>query len=288
MQLIWKRIEATYVLRQYETAEKWCRLAMHRLFEKPGEANMAKISRKILLCALGRGDINCARDIFGSMSDAAKEEPLTRFLLYKIAIRNGEVELAAECLEKVASCSEDPTLLFACVLDAQKAGNKTDVLDALWMVLDKCGYGFQENVRLPSIIRMIIVLLVGVIESEGDSRENIEKLCKLFEAGKKFGIFLSQETYTNHRSIECYTKVPQPRNLVGPRTRMVFPKLLQSISKTSLFLGAKPIPQDASLLHWLHRPLSSRYWRRCTRRCYTPENVLQFLCNDNIRFDCES
>ncbi|KAB8288201.1 hypothetical protein EYC80_010206 [Monilinia laxa] len=183
--LLWKRIEASYGLRKYETAEKWCRLAMHKLFLTPGEANMAKIARKLLLCALGRDDVDCARDVFVSMSDAAREEPLTQFLMYKIAIRSGDVELAAECLEKVTSCSEDPTLLFACVLDAQKAGNKTNVLDALWMVLDKCGYSAQESVRLPSIIRTIIILLVGVIESEETSvnkaGENTEKLCRLFE-----------------------------------------------------------------------------------------------------------
>ncbi|KAA8565380.1 hypothetical protein EYC84_011087 [Monilinia fructicola] len=183
--LLWKKIEESYGLGQYATAEKWCRLAMHKLFLTPGEENMAKIARKLLLCALGRGEFDCARDVFGSMSDTAKEEPLTRFLMYKIAIRSGDVELAAECLEKVTSCSEDPTLLFACVLDAQKAGNKNIVLDALWMVLDKCGYGAREDVYLPSIIRTIIILLVGVIESEGSptnkTGENIEKLCKLFE-----------------------------------------------------------------------------------------------------------
>ncbi|KAF7883240.1 uncharacterized protein EAF02_005160 [Botrytis sinoallii] len=183
--LIWKKIEANYGLKQYEVTEKWCRLAIHGLFKIPGEANMAKISRKLLLCALNRGDINSARDTFTSMSDCAKEEPLTRFLMYKIAIRSEEVELAAECLEKVASCTEDPSLLFACVLDAQQVGNKKHVLDALWMVLDKCGYCVQENVRLPSIIRMIIVLLIGMIDAEntpsGYARENIEKLCKMFE-----------------------------------------------------------------------------------------------------------
>ncbi|ESZ92874.1 hypothetical protein SBOR_6737 [Sclerotinia borealis F-4128] len=183
--LIWKKIEATYGLQQYEAAEKWCRLAMHKLFEKPGEANMAKISRKLLLCALGRGDINSAHEVFGSMSDMAKEEPLTRFLMYKIAIRSQEVELAAECLEKIASCSEDSTLLFACVLDAKKAGNKNNVLEALWLVLDKYEYGTQENLHLPSIIRTIIILLISVIESEEspatDHKEGIGRLCKLFE-----------------------------------------------------------------------------------------------------------
>ncbi|APA16318.1 hypothetical protein SS1G_14347 [Sclerotinia sclerotiorum 1980 UF-70] len=183
--LIWKKIEANYSISEYELTGKWCRVAMHKLFEKSGEANMAKISRKLLLCALSRGDINSARNIFGSMSDSAKEEPLTRFLMYKVAIRSSEVELAAECLERVASCSEDTNLLFACVLDAQKVGNKTHVLNALWLVLERCGYGLQQNVHLPSIIRMIIVLLVGVIATEeasaNDTRENIEKLCVLFE-----------------------------------------------------------------------------------------------------------
>ncbi|KAF7952888.1 hypothetical protein EAE96_006111 [Botrytis aclada] len=183
--LIWKKIEANYGLKQYEVTEKWCHLAIHRLFKAPGEANMAKISRKLLLCALNRGDINSARDIFASMSDSAKEEPLTRFLMYKISIRSEEVELAAECLEKVASCSKDTSLLFACVLDAQQVGNKKHVLDALWLVLDKCGYGAQENLRLPSIIRMIIVLLVGMIDAENIAAsyagENIEKLCTMFE-----------------------------------------------------------------------------------------------------------
>ncbi|TGO20156.1 hypothetical protein BTUL_0001g01680 [Botrytis tulipae] len=199
--LIWKKIEANYGLKQYEVTEKWCRLAIHGLFKIPGEANMAKISRKLLLCSLNRGDINSARNIFAAMSDSAKEEPLTRFLMYKIAIRSEEVEMAAECLEKVASCSEDTSLLFACVLDAQQVSNKKHVLDALWLVLDKCGYGAQENVRLPSIIRMIIVLLIGMIDAENTpssyARENIEKLCTMFEkALNAIQKSLDQDTWT--------------------------------------------------------------------------------------------
>lgn len=151
---------------------------------------MADLFSKLLLCVLNQGDINSARDVFGSMSATAKEEPLSRFLMYKIAIRSQEIELAAECLEKVASSSEDPTLLYACVLDAQKVGDKTHVLSALWMVLDKCGYGAQENLRLPAIIRTVIVLLVGLIEDEKSSiynnEEEVEKLCKLFEGGNSF------------------------------------------------------------------------------------------------------
>lgn len=133
------------------------------------------------------------------MSNSAKEEPLSRFLMYKIAIRIEDVELAAECLERVASCSEDTSLLFACVLDAQQVGNRKHVLDALWLVLDKCGYGAQDNVRLPSIIRMIIILLISMIDTEktpaGYARENIEKLCIIFEKGKLLTQYPSKMKY---------------------------------------------------------------------------------------------
>ncbi|PQE27929.1 hypothetical protein CJF30_00009126 [Rutstroemia sp. NJR-2017a BBW] len=197
-ELLWKRIEASYGLSQYEITEKWCRLGLHRLFEKSGELNIAKISRKILLCALGRGDIGSARDVFGSMSSGAKEEPLTRFLMYKIAIRSEEVEFAAECLEKVAvSQGNDPTLLYACVLDAQQAGNRTHVLSALQLVLEKCGYNLQGNVHLPSLLRTTVVLLVGVIEGAKTKEESakhgesVERLCQLFEGGEyTFSLFL--------------------------------------------------------------------------------------------------
>lgn len=45
LQLLWKRIESNYTQRQYEIAEKWCRLAMHKVFESSGELNKARISR---------------------------------------------------------------------------------------------------------------------------------------------------------------------------------------------------------------------------------------------------
>jgi hypothetical protein len=139
------------------------------------------------------------------MSITAKGEPLTRFLMYKIAIRSEEVEFAAECLEKVAiSQGNDPTLLYACVLDAQQAGNRTHVSSALQLVLEKCGYNLQGNVHLPSLLRTTIVLLVGVIEGaktkEETSKhgESVERLCQLFEGGEYgFSVSKTYSVFTN-------------------------------------------------------------------------------------------
>lgn len=51
--------------------------------------NTSKIHyRKLLLCAIGMSDTVQARDIFDSMSTCNKEEVLTQFLMYKVALRS--------------------------------------------------------------------------------------------------------------------------------------------------------------------------------------------------------
>jgi hypothetical protein len=131
------------------------------------------------------------------MSEAAKNEPLTRFLMYKIAIRCDEVEFASECLQIINSASpKDPTLLYACVLDAQQVGDKSQTLIALQLVLEKFGYGAPSTIHLPSLLRLTIGLTVTMIDkskvTEGsiEADEAVEKLCRIFEGGKMFASLL--------------------------------------------------------------------------------------------------
>lgn len=147
--------------------------------------------RKLLLCALSRQDTNSARDTYGSMSDVARNEPLTRFLMYKISLRCGDMEFAAECLQMISSSSKEPTLLYACVLDAQQLGNKPQALLALHLVLEKQDYDTPITVHLPSLIRCTIGLTSAILdgsentaEDSTDQETNVEKLCFLFERGE--------------------------------------------------------------------------------------------------------
>jgi hypothetical protein len=48
VQLLWKIIESNYIQKQFDLAERWCCLAMHSMFEKSGEANLARISRRVI------------------------------------------------------------------------------------------------------------------------------------------------------------------------------------------------------------------------------------------------
>ncbi|TVY49609.1 hypothetical protein LOCC1_G000373 [Lachnellula occidentalis] len=186
--LLWKHIESNYAQAQYDVAGKWCQLAMHQIFEKSGELNMARLSRKLLLCAFARKDISSAREIFGSMSAVAQNEPMTRFLMYKIALRSGDHELAADSLHIISSSSkEDPNLLYACCLDAREVGNKATMLAALQLVLEKYDYGAPKIIHLPSLLRITIGLTESLLEESKDAEVSveadaiIEKLCKLFE-----------------------------------------------------------------------------------------------------------
>jgi hypothetical protein len=138
------------------------------------------------------------------MSEVAQNEPLTRFLMYKIAIRCGEPEFAAECLQIISSSSsKDPTLLYSCVLDAQQIGDKPQTLSALQLVLEKFGHGAPSNIHLPSLLRLTIGLTMTpidnskVVEGSPEVDEMVEKLCKLFEGGKTFLLHLNLETTLN-------------------------------------------------------------------------------------------
>lgn len=122
------------------------------------------------MCTLSRKDYGAAREAFTRMSDAGKEEPITRYLMYKVALQNsdsdfgkhtvvelGRVDLfrtAAECLDLVCQRSaKDATLLYACVLEAQNIGDKRQAIFALEKVLDKYEHSAPAGIHLPALLR---------------------------------------------------------------------------------------------------------------------------------------
>lgn len=126
------------------------------------------------------------------MSDATRNEPMSRFLMYKIAIRCGDTDLAVECLQAISAASrnsQDLTLLYGCVLDAQQVGDKNQTLTGLQLVLEKSDYGAQTAVHLPSLLRLTISLMTAILDETSGRNPNqewvhtIDKLCTAFERG---------------------------------------------------------------------------------------------------------
>ncbi len=103
------------------------------------------------------------------MSDSGKDDPVTRYLMYKAGLRGGDdnfgsflspllqamlTEVAAECLDHVCrSSAKDATLLYACVMEAQSAGSKRQAISALEKVLEKYEHSAPAGIHLPALLR---------------------------------------------------------------------------------------------------------------------------------------
>ena len=129
-----------------------------------------------MLCALGLSDLAKCREIRCQMSDSTEGDPSTRYLLYKVALKCQDAGLgrplpgqqakfqetttdfmrAAECLESISKeRPNDSNLLYACVLEAQKNGDRRQVIRALSQVLEKAAYQATPGLQLPSLLRCV-------------------------------------------------------------------------------------------------------------------------------------
>lgn len=162
-------------------------LSLHPIFARSGTLNTGKLqryivfphrsmhfltlTRKLILCALGMSNPQRAREAYLEMSETNKQHPSSQYLIYKIALRCQNTRLgmnpttppfqklicnttATECLDSICTAStKDATLLYACVLEAQRAGDRTQSVAAMQRVLDKYDYGAPSGVHLPALLR---------------------------------------------------------------------------------------------------------------------------------------
>ena len=95
-QLLWKVSEVANIQRKFDSSLKWCKLALHPVFSKAGENNLTKISRRVILCSIETGNYDEAKLTFEAMGQAGKDNPTTRYLAFKLAIRTGDEGLGTE------------------------------------------------------------------------------------------------------------------------------------------------------------------------------------------------
>ncbi|KAI0125122.1 meiosis protein SPO22/ZIP4 like-domain-containing protein [Xylariales sp. AK1849] len=184
--LIWKKVDAKFAQEDFGSCEDWCRLAMHSVLEQCGPINVAKIIRKLLLCALEKNELDSAKEMFGSMSESTKTQPMTIYLAYKLALRSGDRELASQLIETVsASAPKDPKFLYACCIDAQESGDKLCALEALKQLAEKHQWSKPGPVHMPALLRVMIRLQVAIFDEyslpEAERDLVVEDLCEVYE-----------------------------------------------------------------------------------------------------------
>ena len=197
--LLWKSIESCYQQQQYYLAEAWCKLALHKIFDKSGSTNVEKLQRKLMICALSQAESVKAREVYNQMSPTSQKEPATLYLLYKIAIRCQDIDMATECLDSICKATtKDATILYACVLEAQKTGDHGQSIAALQRVLQKYNYGAPDGVHLPALLRCTARLLMKQNDKErSPSVEVLENICQLFEGAATQARRARQDTDTS-------------------------------------------------------------------------------------------
>lgn len=219
--IIWNKLESITSDNLFEVFEAWCSIALHTIFTSSGEANQGKFSRKLITCALDLNDTAKARKVFQSMSDNVKNHFLTRYLTFKISLLDQDHELGCESIQylsKLSDSSEGRDVLYACIREAQVAGNKQCALAALQAIIRSWKDDEATPSNLPSILRCSIRLMQS-IEEEGNTREShlqnavyAEDLCCLFEKGIRS--FTSREAFADSKDVaaECAERNPQDGN----------------------------------------------------------------------------
>ncbi|KAJ0306009.1 hypothetical protein COL516b_005123 [Colletotrichum fioriniae] len=189
--------------------------ALQPLFQNGGPANFSRLGRcvssqepqgmrtdgrrKLILCALGRNDTERARQVFHGMSEAAQNEPMTRYLMYKAALRSSDQELAAQCLKRVAlSAPGDPNFLYACVLEAQQAGDKVCAMQAMKQLVEKFEFSEASPIHLPALLRSVKAIQRDPRDKDGNRLFTVKELDWFCQNAYNLGLKHSESWDVKH------------------------------------------------------------------------------------------
>ena len=138
-----------------------------------------------------RNEFDSAQGLYDGMTDPGKDEPMTKYLMFKVATRSGDESLAAECLKSLSSPSlGGHEFLYACILDSQSVGSKCLAVEAMKILVDSYNSGDSAAVHLPALLRCTIRLRTTEIDCEKDGDMSgqgavIDDICRMFEKGTK-------------------------------------------------------------------------------------------------------
>ncbi|KAA8629884.1 hypothetical protein SMACR_04082 [Sordaria macrospora] len=180
--LIWKKLESNYSQKQYDIAENWCRLSLHPIFHNCGPGNMAKLERKLLLCALARNELEAAVSVVHNLSKQSWREPMTAYLAFKVAIRCEDRTLAEQCIHTIGEAPNHVDFLGACIAESHKKGDIFCAIAALKKLQESYEYKDPNPIHLPALFRCLIRLLNILAEKPDETQEDfIRDLCRQFD-----------------------------------------------------------------------------------------------------------
>lgn len=132
------------------------------------------------------------------MGAETQKDPMSQYLMYRATIRSGDIELASECLDNVAGSNMGFELLYACVADSQRVGDKAVIIAAMKKLAEVYDFERPGKVHLPALHRCTIMLLHGLLNADEkvDQDHVVGDMCSMFEEGE-FGKVLGISTLSD-------------------------------------------------------------------------------------------
>lgn len=142
-------------------------------------------SRKLLLCALARNELEAAISAVQNLSKQSWREPMTAYLAFKAAIRCEDRTLAEQCIHTIGQASDHVDFLGACIAESHKKGDIFCAIAALKKLQENYKYKDPNPINLPALFRCLIRLLDILAEKPDERQEDfIKDLCRQFDIGK--------------------------------------------------------------------------------------------------------
>ncbi|QBZ60950.1 hypothetical protein PoMZ_07895 [Pyricularia oryzae] len=213
--LLWKMLDTRFSTQRFDMAREWGCIALLPVFREAGPNNRAKVerypfrkpnketdvfadikNRKLLLCHISLNEPEAAMSVYHSMSENSQTDKKTSYIMFKVAIRNSDPELAVQCLEIMSNASDSEELIYACVLDAQKSGNNAYVIEALRKLIQVRKIRPNGPVHLPALLRCTIRFLQKLMDDNGSPADStaatVDHLVTAFEEAAR--VIESKET----------------------------------------------------------------------------------------------
>lgn len=239
--LIWKASNGS----QGPDAEAWLDVLQHSLFQSVGASNKARISRKVMMAALQRDELDTARAAFYGLPVSSQNEGMTRYLAYKLALKSNDIRLAGECLESlVKRVDREPRYLYACVLEAQQSGNRAMAVATFQALVNQPPNGVQ----LPALFRCTARLLMEEVGDRSQAKaEATSELVHLFEtASANTKVFRQGSEEQWRAEIQWWSK--NAFNIALQQCTEIQPEhLVRLLRACNKFLEC--YPDDSGLMH---------------------------------------
>ncbi|EGX88926.1 Meiosis specific protein SPO22 [Cordyceps militaris CM01] len=158
-QTLWTYIQSLYEQKRYTLVASWCRLALHSSLHQCAPTNPPTFLRRLLAALIELGQYADALTVLDSLPS---DELTTRFLAFRLAVRAGDAALAQECLQCMATRAdkdEARDALYACVREAQGAGDRVRTVEALRATAATWRGEVVVAANVPALLRCAIRLL---------------------------------------------------------------------------------------------------------------------------------